>query len=385
MVVDEPELHLHPSMARLWVSELVSECLKGGRHAVVVTHQPELIEPTTYEELSAVWSFAADRAPRKMTEPILEQQRPRVATSLARNPRLVSQLVFSPRPVLVEGPTDVAALSAATMRSRPTEAAAQTDFIKCGGISELALWWELSTELLPNVRGVADLDALFSTDVRRAVESRPGVAEDTGKLFKTSSTKTSEILRPILRKADEAGVAPHQKDRSRWLAQFGATVDPNLVDRRDTLLDIWRRHGLWLHPQGDLEAVLGLSPSDKHVETARDAASTPGPIDDVVAWAAYGLDTKSDILNLLNHEVEVIAHEIIEAQRLDAELRCDSPLGVRKKTYGRLVSVTPEGVAAHRITVKVPEEYVGYWVTFSRETPPLEIYLREPQDGTHAP
>ena len=104
LVVDEPELHLHPSMARLWTAELVRECRTGGRHAIVVTHQPELIEPKSYDGLSAVWSFAAGREPRRMTDSILDQQRPRVESSLARNPRLISQLVFSPRPVLVEGP-----------------------------------------------------------------------------------------------------------------------------------------------------------------------------------------------------------------------------------------------------------------------------------------
>lgn len=52
LVVDEPELHLHPSLARLWLAELRAECRRTGRHAVVVTHEPTLLTPTTFEEPS---------------------------------------------------------------------------------------------------------------------------------------------------------------------------------------------------------------------------------------------------------------------------------------------------------------------------------------------
>lgn len=43
LVVDEPELHLHPSMARLWLAELQRECTDRGRRCLVVTHEPSLL------------------------------------------------------------------------------------------------------------------------------------------------------------------------------------------------------------------------------------------------------------------------------------------------------------------------------------------------------
>ncbi len=110
LVVDEPELHLHPAMARMWLSELEQQCSDTGRRAIVVTHSPALVRPSTATALSSIWYFAFGQPAVRLSDAMLDEQANRVSASLAANPTLVSDLVFSPRPVLVEGPTDAAAL-----------------------------------------------------------------------------------------------------------------------------------------------------------------------------------------------------------------------------------------------------------------------------------
>lgn len=279
--------------------------------------------------------------------------------------------------MLVEGPTDVAALSTATARTRPPEATAQTDFVECGGSSEVALWLEVCTSLGLDVRAVADLDAVFSSEVQRAVESRPGVNDAVAEAFTMNSTKTWVILGSLVRQADQENIGPTEKERAKWLS--GLAPGPGgLGGRRDKLLETWRQNGLWLHPQGDLEEVLGLSPQDKHVENARRAAGKSGAIDAVAEWAAHELDVMGDVLLLLDHQVEVIAHKIMEAQELDPHARGRALLGAEAQTYERLVDVGHDGENSHQITVKVPEEYAGYRLVFSRETPSTDLRLREP-------
>ena len=85
-----------------------------------------------------------------------------------------------------------------------------------------------------------------------------------------------------------------------------------------------------------------------------------------------------DVLLLLNHQVEVIAHEIVEAQRLDPRTRGRTLLGAKAQVYERLVEVEPHGEDSHRITVRAPEEYADYWLVFSRETSPAKLQLQEP-------
>lgn len=51
LVLDEPELHLHPSVARLCIGELERECARSDRRAIIVTHEPSLIAPTSSTDL----------------------------------------------------------------------------------------------------------------------------------------------------------------------------------------------------------------------------------------------------------------------------------------------------------------------------------------------
>src|ERR1700693_3133547 len=68
LVVDEPELHLHPSLSRLWLTELNRECARTGRYAIVVTHEPSMLKPNTSEELGSIWHFSAGRRPVQISQ-----------------------------------------------------------------------------------------------------------------------------------------------------------------------------------------------------------------------------------------------------------------------------------------------------------------------------
>jgi len=100
LIVDEPELHLHPSIGRLWLSELDAECKSTARHAVIVTHQPALLQPNSAGDLDAIWHFRVGQAAAHVGQQILPAQTDRVTESLRQNRELVSQLMFSPRPLL---------------------------------------------------------------------------------------------------------------------------------------------------------------------------------------------------------------------------------------------------------------------------------------------
>jgi hypothetical protein len=147
IVVDEPELHLHPSMARLWISELIRECRATARQALIVTHEPSVLRFSSSEDLRSVWFFNAGRKPSTIGSHFTEGQANRVTASLATNPNLISQLVFAPRPVLVEGPHDVLALTAALNRTKDSAVVAQTEFVPCGSCNAVALWFALQRAL----------------------------------------------------------------------------------------------------------------------------------------------------------------------------------------------------------------------------------------------
>lgn len=376
LVVDEPELHLHPSMARLWLAELERECRATDRRALIVTHEPNLVRPRSVEHLDALWLFRAGRAPVNVGSVVLPEQRDRVTTSLRRNPSLVSALAFSPGAVLVEGVHDVAALTTALERIAPPESVAQTDLIEAEGSSGVAMWFEIAKKLGLGARAVADLDALFTRDLQRALDAMPGVGDALATDLAATPAKLSTALAPLLVQMNAAQVEKKESERAQWLAALTDADGRGHVARRDQILRICRDAGVWLHPQGTLEAVLGIG--TKGIDEARKAAETPGAIDAVAQWCAWKLDLTGDVEIMLNLEVERIAHAIMEAQRLKPTAEFTAVPG-SDVSVGKLVEIRPLGQGAHRITVLRPEQFAGWWLDFDRSTPPNALVLQRPE------
>jgi hypothetical protein len=373
LVVDEPELHLHPSLARLWLSELEAECQLTGRRAVVVTHEPSLLRPKTKSDLNAIWFFTTGEVPENVGRNVLPVQEARVDASLQRNPELIGQLAFSPRPVLVEGQHDVAALTVALARTQPVEAVAQTDLVDCGGTGGVALWFEIARKLHLDVRAIADLDAIFEPSVQGTVALTPGIEDQYRDKLKIEPPNVREALKPLLQRIGKEGVSSDAHARAGWLSTISGNGHATL---RDAVLEIWRDAGIWLHPQGRLEEVLGIP--DKGGEKARTAASAPGAIDAVAAWCAFRLDPTGEMALLLDVAVERIAHNIMEALRMDPDAEFNAPVGPAAESDARLVEVASIGNRKHRLTVKTPAAFTGYWVEFSRDTPSTELNLSPP-------
>lgn len=375
LIVDEAELHLHPSMARLWLAELNKECDRTGRSAIVVTHEPSFLRPRDAADLESIWVFSAGARPRRMSDGILEVQKTRIAASLAQNPQLVSDLVFSPRPVLLEGVTDVAAMSTALSRVAAPEVVAQTDLVDCGGSGGVALWLEVCTKLGIDARAVCDLDVLLDSDMQRTLNELPGVETAISEEFTESPARISTVLRPLIRKADEAGVGVDPASRGAWLA----SLDVSSIEgaRKARLLELLAERGVWVHAQGTLEQVLGIT--QKGVVEATRAAAQPSDLDTVAEWAAYELDLRGDVKELLDVAVERVAHSIMEALRENPAAQFTSTVGTSAQADARLVTVSPVAQGVHRLEVIAPLAFAGWWLEFSRESRATELNLLPPE------
>jgi hypothetical protein len=372
LVVDEPELHLHPSLARLWLAELQSECARSGRRSVVVTHEPTLIRPRNMSDLGAIVLFAPARRPMLFAEAALPEQEDRINGSLAENPELVSLLAFSPRPVLVEGKHDVAALSTIMHERFPAEQAAQTDFVECGGTTGVAAWFEIATKLGLDVRAVADLDALFDNTIARTLGRFSSVQDQIRDELKIEPPTFVEALKPLHARMAREEVGGDARHKAEWVSSVEGDGD---AARRDSLLDVLRRVGVWLHPEGRLEQVLQIE--TKGVAEARRAALDVTPLDQVADWCAVSLDLRGDVKTLIDLALERIAATIITALGLDPEAQFTSPVGVAS-TDAKLVQLIPIGDGMHRMIVQQPEEFAGWWTEFGRDTPLSALVAREP-------
>jgi len=370
LVIDEPELHLHPSLARLIVTELVNVCKASGRSSVLVTHEPSIIRPTDLDELAAVWHFSEGNRPRSISTVIEPGFEKRVNASLKHNPALVSQLIFAPRPVLVEGVNDVASLTSALEAEFDASVVAQTELVPCGGSGQVALWLSIADKLNLDARAIGDFDALLDSDVQRRMDEMPGVTKRYSEELYVASSKRA--VSQLLIAADQAKVEKNAPKRAKWLRSVGTSV-PELNAKMNKLLAIWRDAGLWLHPEGMIEDVLGGSKGSVDYSAA---GATVEAIRPVARWAAFTLDPAGDLFTLLHIQVERIASRINLLMADNPGLKLTSIPDSTADT--QLVAVAPASEGHHRLTVKRPIEYAGYWVEFGRDTPPRDLRLRPP-------
>jgi len=258
-------------------------------------------------------------------------------------------------------------------RTQPSEVVAQTDLIECGGSGSVALWFEIAHAAGLDVRAVADLDACLAPEVQRVMDDTHSVISAYRRELAAEPAKTSTVLRPLLEAMNAASVPADPKSRAAWLARK-VPAETGWETRRDKLAAIWRDAGFWLHKQGTLEDVLGITVKGR--EAAVTAAETAGEIDAVASWCSYSLDPLGDVEALLNSAVERIAHSIMEALRVVPEEEFTSPVGGSAVSDARLVRVEPLGNGSHRLTVLKPDEYQGYFLDFSRDTASNALVLQ---------
>lgn len=238
--------------------------------------------------------------------------------------------MFSPRPVLVEGVTDVAALATAIARTQPAAATSQTDLIECGGVTEVALWFQISKELGLDVRGVVDLDALFTSAVNQTMTDQTPVKEALRTELAAVPATVAEALKPLIREADASSIPKDPKSRAAWLST--ADLAAGHESRVDKLLAAWKDAGVWVHRSGTLESVLNIH--TKGVHEARSAAEQPGEIDKVAGWCAYALDPSGELEILVNVAVERVAHNIMKLSAPDPMVSLVSRLARHQKATG---------------------------------------------------
>jgi len=324
----------------------------------------------------------------RISDLILPAQEDRITSSLRENPRLLGQMVFSPRPVLVEGQTDSAALAIAVSRLHPAnpEVPSQTDFVVCGGCNTLALWFEIAQKMRIDFRAVADLDALFVPDIQRVMDNSGNVRDRIATQFMEASPTIRSSLAPISQAiGKEAAGELSPRLKADWLARRlkqaeGAANSAQDIDyasqRTKALLDILRQNGLWLLHEGTLEDLLAIQVKD--VPHARDAASIPGAIDEVARWAAFEFDLHGDVGDFLRSACENIAQRIQFYVGRSPNAGINQILQAVRPGDHRLVDIVQLDEDKYRITVKGLEEFAGYWLEFSRATAPLDMKLSPP-------
>ena len=173
LIVDEPELNLHPQYQAFFMQQVRSisgrESAAGKAKIVfLITHSPFILDLRSEDDVRSVISFDLEYSvPRQVF-----RESPDVTSALVATGRLNAhhqQLFFSDDPVFVEGHHDALIVESLMEARGVSAAAAGSCIIDCGGVEEVTHYLKLCQALGKKAHFIYDLDSLFRGRLRSCI------------------------------------------------------------------------------------------------------------------------------------------------------------------------------------------------------------------------
>ena len=175
LILDEPELHLHPQFQSFFLNELRKVAgnpreIKGKKLFFIITHSPYFLDIRSIEDIKNILVCHNHEMPTYIPEDFLGEQDLYILKKfLPRFNTHHKQFFFSPNPVFVEGYTDQQIISLLFEKIELNIAASGSSIIDVGGKDELAVFSKLCDALKIRSRIIADYDALFRGKLREVI------------------------------------------------------------------------------------------------------------------------------------------------------------------------------------------------------------------------
>lgn len=184
LAVDEPEAHLHP-LAQQWLARQLNAMGEAGLQVIVTTHSPHFVDLARPENLVLVRkplgaTTATQLSPAALVDSLIAKGADAARTTVAgvgpfyaaaATEELVSGL-FARRCVLVEGPTEAAALPALLHLAGLDTLKEGVAVVSVGGLGNLAKWYRLFTAWAIPCFVVFDTDARLTGKDKAKVQAQ---------------------------------------------------------------------------------------------------------------------------------------------------------------------------------------------------------------------
>ena len=173
LIVDEPELNLHPQYQAFFMQEVRRIAGRKGvagnaKIVFLITHSPFILDLRSDDDVRSVISFDLEYSvPRQVA-----RECPDVTSVLVATGRLNThhkQLFFADDPVFVEGHHDALIVESLMEARGVSAAAAGSCIIDCGGVEEVTHYLKLCQALGKKAHFVYDLDSLFRGRLRSCI------------------------------------------------------------------------------------------------------------------------------------------------------------------------------------------------------------------------
>lgn len=177
IILDEPELNLHPQFQQYILQEIRSMAgnpfnEQGKKMFVILTHSPYMLNIQNSDELKNLIVFHRHELPTfiKEYEDMDVHQKLRLDKLLLRMNVNHKTLFFADKPVFVEGYIDQQFFSILQYKRKIPLGAEGISIIDVGGKDEIDIMYRLCRQLKINAFCIIDMDGLFEGKLRQSVD-----------------------------------------------------------------------------------------------------------------------------------------------------------------------------------------------------------------------
>lgn len=295
LILDEPELHLHPQFQSFFLSEIRKfagdpKIDPTKKLFFIITHSPYFLDLRNIDDFKNILICHYNIPPDYVDvldpqdEFILKKFLPRFNTHH-------KQFFFSPNPVFVEGYTDQQIITLLFDKLDFNIYASGSSVIDVGGKDELAVFFKLCKHLKIQARIIADLDAFFKGKLREVAQldancnsyiqenglgtnlsdaigelerKIKAIADDLVQKSPTDSDVNHlvEFLKPINSIGDKrvnviiACLLAIIKHKAKILAEASSAQSGNInyiLPRFEKLLEAFKAANIFIFPKGEIE------------------------------------------------------------------------------------------------------------------------------------
>lgn len=169
LILDEPELHLHPQFQQFFMNEIRRVSKENPEKVFfLITHSPYFIDLRFAEDLLGVVVCHVNRSPTYI-DSLSENDESLFRRFLPRFNTYHKQFFFSDNQIFVEGYTDKQMFSNLLSCVDDKNGTAGTGIIDVGGKDELGVFFKVCALLGTEGRIITDLDSLFCGKLREEV------------------------------------------------------------------------------------------------------------------------------------------------------------------------------------------------------------------------
>ena len=288
LLIDEPELYLHPQSVQALRSAL-KQLAEGGYQVVFTTHTPEMVGRDGFHVAAVVTKRNGTTRVRpsiaEAVEIAVEDASRQDALFAFRN---TAEILFSDRVVLVEGKDDKACFDELYTIDRARTLRQQgIGIVELGGVRAAPKLWEVLKAMQVPFLVVTDLDFAFRTgpDLLVGAEIERAHLSDIERCRVEFAQMLADGI-PI--SLDNQGLPCNTKGAIKPNEAFGLLATrKEVVPVIESIHERLKAHGIWVWPCGALEQLLGDHGSKRKSvmrENALSAAMARG-IDEAIAEA----------------------------------------------------------------------------------------------------